>query len=297
MVIFNPATLERPATISEATSLLRKLGSKARVVAGNTTLYELGYQGGLADVDTLIDTMGLGLSYISGDEYELKVGATTTFTEIGSSQLLNGTSCYALKEVSMKITPPQIRNMGTVGGAACSGIPFYDLPVTLLALNSNFKVASSNGERVIKGEDFFIDYFVTALSPEDLLVEVQIPKKPNTGSAFVKLGRTSVDFAVVNASTMISLDKQSKHISEARIALGAVAATPIRAKDAEESLIDKAISEDTIAKASRLAVADDFEPSPSVHASSKYKKKVIPVMVRDALSAAIQRAEEATYKK
>ncbi len=292
MVKFNPTTLERPTTISEATSLLTKIGSRARVVAGNTTLYELAYQGGLADVDTLIDIMNLGLTYVTGDDKVLKVGATTTFTEIGSSKLLDKTSWYGLKEVSLKITPPQIRNMGTVGGACCSGIPFYDLPVTLLALDTNFRVVSSAGERMIKAEEFFVDYFVTALSPEDILIEVQIPRKANTGSAFVKLGRTSVDFAVVNASAMITLDKKSKQISSARIALGAVAATPIRAKAAEESLIGKAASEDMIVKASRLAVGD-LEPSPSVHASGEYKKKVIPIMVRDAISTAVRRAEEA----
>ena len=298
MVKFNPTMLERPTTLSEAISLLSKWGPQARVVAGNTTLYELAYQGGLADVDALIDIMNLGLSYVTvADDHVLRVGAATTFAEIGSSILLDKTSWYALKEVSLKMTPPQIRNMGTIGGAVCSGIPFYDLPVTLLALDAHFKTVSSTGERIIKAEDFFVDYFVTALSAEDLLVEVQILKKPNTGSSFVKLGRTSVDFAVVNASTMISLDKKSRQISEARIALGAVASTPIRAKDAEESLIGTELSVGLLAKAAGVAAAADLEPLPSVHASSEYKKKVIPVIVRDALSIALRRAEEATYGK
>jgi carbon-monoxide dehydrogenase medium subunit len=298
MVKFNPTILERPTTIKEATSLLGKYGGQGRVVAGNTTLHELAYEGGLADVDTLIDVMNLGLSYVTGDDQVLRVGAATVFNEIGSSILLDGTSWYALKEVSLKLTPPQIRNMATVGGSVCCGIPFYDLPVTLLALDTNFKVASSSsGERLIKAEDFFVDYFVTALSAEDLLVELQIPKKANTGSSFVKLGRTSVDFAVVNTAVTISLDEKTRQISEARVALGAVAAIPIRVKRVEESLIGKEPSEKSLAKASSLAVAEGFEPSPSVHASSEYKKRVIPVIVREALSAASRRAEEATYQK
>jgi len=288
MVRYNPTVLERPSSINEAAQLLKKWGSKARIVAGNTTIYELANQGGLDDVDTVIDLSKLNLNYITRYDGSLHIGAMTRFVELASSNLTGNDSYFAAKEAAMKLTPPQIRNMATIGGSACSGIPFYDMPVTLLAIDAEFHATSSDeGERTIKAEDFFIDYFVTTLRAEELLTEIVCPNKERSSSSFVKLGRTTIDFALVNAAVNITLEPKRNRMSEVRIALGAVAATPIRAKSAEDFLIGQEPSRENIIKAASLGL--DFEPSPSLHASSKYKKRVIPILVRDALFAAVNR--------
>jgi len=303
---FNPATFARPANIKEAAKILSEEGPGARVVAGNTTLYELARQGGLSDVGILVDISKLGLSYIREEEDDdptydsqssspssyttLHIGSATTFSKMAQSRLLAKPSYYALKESAMKITPPQVRNMGTIGGSACSGIAFYDMPPVLLALDSKMKVFSSTtGEKTIAAKDFFVDYFMTALSPEELLTEVVVEDKPRSGSSFIKLGRTSVDFAVVNVAVRITLDESMRVISDARIGIGAISNVPVCANEASQMMIGQVASPELIRSAATLAGSVVEEPVPSVHGSSKYKKKVIPVLVRDALFSALDR--------
>ena len=287
MVRYNPSTLERPSSIQEAVHSLKKWGSKARIVAGNTTIYELANQGGLDDVDTIIDLSKLNLNYVTRDAKSIRIGAMTSFVEIENSDLCEHDLNYAVKETAMKLTPPQVRNIATIGGSVCSGIPFYDMPVTLLALGAEFHTISDEGEKKIAAEDFFVDYFVTALTADEMLIEVLCPEKELSSSSFVKLGRATVDFAVVNSAVKIALEPKENKVSDARIALGAVASTPIRAKAVEEFLIGKEPNRENLVKAASLSV--DFEPSPSFHASTKYKKKVVPVVVREALFAAVNR--------
>jgi carbon-monoxide dehydrogenase medium subunit len=288
MPSYSPTSLIRPKDIREAVKLLKEYGSSARLVAGNTTIYELVAQGALVDIDCLIDLSHLGLGYIREQEDGVSIGATTTFTEMAKSPLLERADYFAVKETAKKLTPPQVRNMGTMGGALCSGIPFYDIPTTMLALGTRLKIATPDGDRSVSVDEFFLDYFMTALSPEEILTEVYLGGNLNAGTSFVKLGRTSADFAVVNAAARIVLDSSRTRVEEARIALGAVANRPIRMEAAEKSLEGKAVSKDIILKASHEAA--DLEPTPSIHASSSYKKRVIPVLVRDVLTAAIRRA-------
>ena len=284
---YNPSHLERPSTLKEAVQVLKKWGPKARIVAGNTTVYELANQGGMDDVETIIDVSSLGLNYVTRDGHYLHLGSMTRFAELETSDIQETDSNFAVKETAMKLTPPQIRNMATIGGSVCSGIPFYDIPVTLLAQDAEFHVASSNGERKVHAQDFFIDYFMTSVSSEEMLIEIRCPERTRAGSAFLKLGRTSADFAVVNSSVMIAFEPKGKYVSDARIALGAVASTPIRMKAAEEFLVGKEPLKENLMKTASLC--GKIEPTPSFHASSEYKKRVIPIIVRDTLYAAVKR--------
>jgi len=284
---YNPSHLERPSTLQEAVQVLKNWGPKARIVAGNTTVYELANQGGMDDVETIIDVSGLGLNYVTRDGHYLHLGSMTRFAELETSDIQETDSNFAVKETAMKLTPPQIRNMATIGGSVCSGIPFYDMPVTLLAQDAEFHVASSNGERKVHAQDFFIDYFMTSVSSEEMLIEIRCPERTRAGSAFLILGRTSADFAVVNSSVMIAFEPKGKYVSDARIALGAVASTPIRMKAAEEFLVGKEPLKGNLMKTASLC--GKIEPTPSFHASSEYKKRVIPIIVRDTLYAAVKR--------
>ena len=207
-------------------------------MAGNTTLFDLANEGTLEDVNRLIDISGLGLSFVRKDDTGemISIGATTTFAEVSNSPLLRSEpSLSGLLEVSEKITPPQIRNMGTIGGSICSGISFYDMPVALLALGGELRAVSLDGERAINIDDFFVDTFATAIAPNELLTEIRVPIVERTGSSFVKLGRASVDFAVVSAAASLTVNRNLQ-VVQARVSLGSVAATPIRAKETENSI-------------------------------------------------------------
>ncbi len=288
MPSYYPTVLLRPKNVQEAISHLQKWGPSARLIAGNTTIYELGWQGALSDVQCLIDMSGLGLSYVRDDSSVVRIGATTTFRELAESPLLVGSEYVALTETVARITSPQIRNAGTVGGSICSGIPFYDIPTTLLALGAQARVASPSGERVVRLDEFFIDYFVTCLSPDDVVVEVEVPHSTNTGTSFVKIGRTLADFAVVNAAAQVQLDSARRKIVSARVALGGVAGTPVRAGDVEGALKGNDITKSVVLHAA--GQTRNIDPTPSVQASSEYKRTVLPIIVRDALIIAIERA-------
>jgi aerobic carbon-monoxide dehydrogenase medium subunit len=291
---FKPSSVLRPKTIEEACQLLKGNDGRIRIVAGNTTLYELGVHGGLAGVESIMDISRLGLDYIRRDEetHLLMVGASSTFSDIAyTSPITISDSYFALKEVSSKITPRQIRNFGTIGGSTCSGIPFYDMPTVLLALQAKMKVASAAETKLFSANDFFIDYFTTALSPEELLVEIQLQNRENSGSAFLKLGRTAVDFSIVNTCARMQIDKLPSgkvKTTDVAVSLGAVSNTPIRASGVEEVLLGREISDELIIEASKKI--SDLEPTASIQASSEYKKKIIPVLVRDALRVALGRA-------
>lgn len=289
MARFRPEVVERPTSLDEALELLKKWGSAARVVAGNTTLHQLAASGALEGVRCLIDISGLDLEYIVEDKGGLiRLGAMATFSTIASSEAVAHASCRALRDACRKITPIQVRNMGTVGGALASGLPFYDLPVALLALDARILIRSSESTRTIAIDDLFVAPFVSALAPEELIVEAQITKREMCGSSFVKIGRTSVDFAVVNAAVMIALDGASRKISEARIALGGVSGTPVRHREAEKLLIGERPDEEVVREASLAPVG--FEPLPSIHASSEYKRVLITVVTRNAVMAAVANA-------
>lgn len=286
--LYNPEQLLRPTSIKETLEILSKENGSARLVAGDTTLYDLAQHNGLDDVKTLVDVSKLGLSYIKQNEKDLEVGATTTFSELEHSKLNVGRGTHALFETAAKITPPQIRNMATIGGALCSGIPFLDMPTTVLALDSKMIVASVRGEREIKASDFFVDYFQTAVEPDEIVTSVRFPLEDRSSSAFLKLGRVTIDFAILNVTAWIGRDSDGI-CRKARIALGAVANTPIRWKSVEDALVGTSLSEESIVQLVEKAGLD-FEPLSSLGAPAEYKKLVIPKITKNAILECIKRS-------
>ncbi|MHB8565847.1 MAG: FAD binding domain-containing protein [Nitrososphaerales archaeon] len=290
MPLFNPEQLLRPTSVKEAIEILERESGSARLVAGDTTLYDLAQHNGLDDVKTLVDTSNLGLSYIRDNGNDLEVGATTTFSELEHHKR----SCVArgldaLFETAAKITPPQVRNMATIGGALCSGIPFLDMPTTVLALGAEIHTSSPRGERRIKADEFFIDYFQTAVEFDEIVTSIHFHYTERGASSFLKLGRVTVDFAVVNVTTWISLDKEGR-CAQDKIALGAIASTPIRWKSLEEKMVGKLLTQESIAKIISESKEIGFEPQPSLGAPSNYKKLVIPILVKNSLLESLKRS-------
>lgn len=290
---FSPTQVIRPASLSEAARILSENPEGvARIVAGNTFLYDLAAHGGLTEVKLLLDLSELGLSFVKKSVDGVVIGSYTTFGQVANSPLRNDgpAGLEALWECCSKITPPQVRNMGTIGGSLCAGVPFFDFPTSALALEPEITAYSTNAERKYNARDHFVDYFQTAIREDEILTEVFFPyTRRKSGSAFVKLGRTEVDFAVVNAASFLEL-AQNNECEVCRIAVGSVANTPIRWKELENFLIGKKISEDLISKAVH-EIKFGLNPTPMPQASSEYKKLVVPVIVRDCLTEALHRIE------
>jgi CO/xanthine dehydrogenase FAD-binding subunit len=275
----------RPTTIKEATSLLAKYKGKARLMAGGTDLLVEKPSG----VEYLIDIDFIPLKYIKKDSEGIKIGALSTIRDIETSRLTNEGVCKILAKAACEIGQVNVKNLATVGGNLCS-VPSADFPPVLLVLDAKVKIVGLSGERVVPLDDFFVDVKKTVLKSDELLVEVQVSNQPpNTGSAFLKISRISGDIALVNVATRITLGS-NQICEDARIALGAVAPTPLRAKGTEELLKGKKMDNGLIQKAAQTA-SHEIKPISDVRASASYRKEMSKVLVKRALEISLKRAK------
>jgi carbon-monoxide dehydrogenase medium subunit/6-hydroxypseudooxynicotine dehydrogenase subunit alpha len=183
----------------------------------------------------------------------------------------------------------QIRNRGTVGGSVAHADPAAELPVAFTVLEATFHLRSRSGTRTVGASEFFLTHLTTAMEPEELLTEIEVPAVPaNTGWAFAEYARRHGDFALGGAAALITLEGGT--CRRARLGLLAAADTPLRAEAAESALEGSQINEESIAEAARAAVAG-INPTGDIHGSSDYRKQLIEGMVRRAINQATERAE------
>jgi len=284
---FRPKEYFRPRTVDEAISLLAKYGDKAKPIAGGTDLLVEKPP----DVEYLMDIASLPMDYIKNSGEGIEIGALSTIRSIEASSLFKEGAYRILAEAAHDFGHATVKNMATVGGNVCSAVPSSDFSPVLLALDAKAKVVGPAGERTVPLEEFFVDVRKTVLKSDELLVEFQVAKPPaHTGTAFYKLGRTSVDIALVNVATRITLGR-NEVCEDVRIALGAVAPTPIRARRAEKLLKGKRIDNALIEEASQTA-SEETKPISDIRSSADYRREVSKVLVKRALQKALKRAKE-----
>jgi len=219
------------------------------------------------------------------DEYNyISIGACCTLSKIASSPLLIEYFPYII-EAARCVGSEQIRNLGTIGGNLCSALPSADMTLPLIASDAILILSSINGTRAIKVPDFFIGYRKTALKPNEILIEIQVPKKNNQIGKFLKFGRRkTLTLAIANLAIVINFDNNSREkIEEVRIALGSVAPIPIRAKKAENFLVGKSLTKNNIEKTVNM-VANEADPINDLRASAVYRVEIIKVLAKRALN-------------
>lgn len=282
-----------PKTLEEALTLLDKYGDECKVIAGGQSLLILMKQG-LVAPEYLIDIKGITeLNYIKSDAKEgLRIGALTPHRAIEKSPVMrNGFAVLA--EMENRLASIQTRNWGTIGGNLCHGDPAGDPAPVLIALNANLKMASLKGERTTAIEDFFLDYFETALEPGELLTEIQVPVvPPHTGTAYIKFNVIESDLATVGVAVSITLGSSEGICQDVRIALGAAASTPVRAKQAEAVLRGKKITDNLLREAGQIA-STEAEPISDIYASEEYRRELVKVLVKRVSREALARAKQA----
>lgn len=277
----------RPETIEEACSLLTQQGEGAKVVAGGVTLSILLKQK-LVAPDVLVDIERISpLRGISEEGGWLRLGALCTHREIEKSPLLKAKSPY-LSRAAERIGCVQVRNAGTMGGSLCHADPASDLPPTLIAVGAEVSLRGLQGERTLLLEDFFTDYYQTVLSEGEILTEIRLPPLPaRTGVGYVKFVLREGDMAIVGAAARVTLDGDGERCVDARIVLGAVGPTPMRVREAEEAIRGSAVGERSISDAAAAAMKAS-RPLPDFNCSEQYKREMVGVMTRRAISQAIQ---------
>jgi carbon-monoxide dehydrogenase medium subunit len=182
-----------------------------------------------------------------------------------------------------------VRNRGTIGGSVAHADPAADFPVILTALDASFVLHSSGGNRTAAADEFFTDYFTTAMAPGEILTEILVPLPPaDSGTAYHKLAHPASGYVVVSAGAMVTR-QQSGSCASARIVIGGLGSGPIRAVASEKELQGKVLNPQNIAAAAAKA-AEGADPDDDIYASAEYKRHMAAVLARRAIEAAIQRA-------
>jgi len=276
-----------PSTLSEAISLLAKYRGKAKILAGGTDLLIQMKQRNLTP-EYLIDIKNISeLDYIKHNEDKgLKIGALVTHNSLVNSAVIQE-KFSLLVEASLAVGSVQTRNRGTVVGNICHSSPSADTPPALIALDASFKLISIIGERIVKVEEFFRSPFNSVIKETELLTEIRIPNLPvHSGGSYLWLPKiTAVDETLVGVGVLIAVDDLIHKIcTMARIGLGSVAPTPIRAKNAEEVLKGKRI-EDIVGRQAAEVAANEASP----RSRAEYRREMVKVFVKRALDKALKK--------
>lgn len=281
-----------PASLEELTAVLHQHAGEAKVIAGGTDLIPQMRLGKLSP-KVLIDPQRIpsfGLAETNGN---ILLGPLFTHSQVLNSPLLKGL-VPALVEACQQIGGPPIRNRGTLVGNLANGSPAADAALPLLAYDASILTASQAAEREIPLNRFYLGPGSTHIAPDEFIRQIQIPKMPpRTYAVFLKLGnRKAMAIAVASLAVRISLDEMGK-VVQARIALGSVAPTPLRAYDAEAVLQSNPLNADTIQQAAEAA-RDAASPISDLRASAEYRSKMVAVLTRRALDTIYQQICEDT---
>ena len=280
-----------PKTLSEALSLLRKHKGAAKAVAGGTDLLPKMKRRELAP-KYLIDLKGIAnLNFIKYEKQKgLRIGAGTTLNEILESPLVNKYYPILIKAVS-QMASSQIRNIATIGGNLCNGAPSADTAPPLIALGARLKLVDLRKERGILVEDFFEGPEETVINHSELVTEIQIPPSlPREFGTYLKHTlRGAMDLAIVGVAVLMTLDSKKNVCRDIKIAMGAVAPTPMRAKKAEEILKGEAFDEDLIENVARMASEESRPRLTSLRASPEYKMEMVRVLTKRAIKQSLEK--------
>jgi CO/xanthine dehydrogenase FAD-binding subunit len=278
----------RPTGAPEALRLLAELGDDAKVLAGGQSLvplmnFRLARPAHLVDLNRVAE-----LSYLRLEQDTLRIGAMTRQRQVERSDVAAGWPL--LTEAIRLIGHTQIRNRGTVGGSLSHADPAAELPAVMTALDASFVLRSSRGERTLRAGDFFLGAYTTALEPDELLVEIQIPPVPaRTGMAFQEISNRHGDFALVGVGAILTLNDAGA-IGAAALAFTGAGESPIRSAKAESLLIGQRPTVELFREAAAIT-ATELDPVTDIHATADYRTKVGAVIARRALHQAAQRAQ------
>lgn len=270
-------------SIEDAVTLLSESPGEAKVLAGGQSLVPL-MNFRLAQPDCLIDINRVPeLSYIRDEGTYLAIGALTREHSIETSPVVSA-RCPVLAEATRWIGHAAIRHRGTIGGSLAHNDPSAEYPVIGALLKIELVIQGPGGRRIVPFADFSLSHYVTSLEPADVLVEVRVPiSEGQTGASFLEIARRHGDFALVSAGAQLAFE--GSVVRDARLALGGVGATPVRAHAAEAVLEGQPLDEDAIRAAGDLA-AEGVSPPSDMHGSAEFRRHLCRVMITRCLREA-----------
>lgn len=276
----------RPGSVDEAVAMLTE-HDNARALAGGQTLVNV-MKLRFAAPDVVVDLRGIpGLADVAvGDDGSVELGAMATYDAIERAARVSAVRPI-LGRVASVIADEQVRNRGTIGGNLCSNDPTNHFPPLMVALGATMTIVGSTGEREVSAEEFFAGVYLTAVEPGELLTRVRVPP-PETGEgggfASMTIGKEGT--GIVNVAARVRVNGA---IAEPRVAIGCVAAVPVRASAMEEALAGAPPTEASVRLAAR-GLGSTLDPPSDVHASADYRRHLAEVIAVRATLGAIEEA-------
>jgi len=260
----------RAGSVDEASSLLVQHGDEAKLIAGGHSLLPL-MKLRLAQPSVLIDVARIKeLSFVRDAGDHLAIGSLTRHRDVETNPLIKQNAAL-LAHAAGQVGDPQVRHRGTIGGSIAHADPASDLPAVVLAMGGSLVAKGAKGERVIQASDFFKGFLESALTPDEVLTEIRVPKMQGAGWSFQKFNRRAQDWAIVGVAAV----KSNGHTG---VALVNMAPTPVFASSVVSALAGGASATDAAQRADAEA-----DPSADLNASVEYRRHLAKVLVRRAL--------------
>ncbi len=275
----------RATSLDDALAKMQAAGGAGKFIAGGHSLVPL-MKLRLSEPQVLVDISRIpDLSGISERDGKIVIGAGTVHHAVATSALLLK-ACPVVAEAAATIGDPQVRNRGTIGGSLAHADPSADMPAVMVALDAEIHLRGSKGWRVVKAPAFFQDLFTVDMAADELIVSVQFA--PVRAAAYAKLYQRASHYAIVGVAA--ALDAHDGTIRSARVGLTGASSHATRLANVEQALAGQPLSAATIASAAALAGAGLAGVNADLHASEEYRRAMIPVFTRRALTAAMARA-------
>jgi carbon-monoxide dehydrogenase medium subunit len=281
-----------PSTLGEAIDLYQSFGAKARVMAGGTELINE-IRKGTSQPGQVIDLKRIpGMDGIEDASGGLKFGALVRIHTIEHSAIVLD-RFLALRQAARTLGSVQVRSKATLAGNICRASPSADMVPPLIALSAHVRIRGKSSDRVLPLEDLFVGPGKTVLAPGEIVTEIHVPKvASHSGCVYLKLSpRRAMDLAVVGVAAMLVREPGGDKCSGARIVLGAVGPIPMRARAAEAVMTGAKLTTALVRKAAHAA-AGECHPISDIRASEWYRREMVEVMVKRAVSAALKQIEE-----
>jgi CO/xanthine dehydrogenase FAD-binding subunit len=278
-----------PDSIEQALELKHQHGDEAKLLAGGQSLvpamnFRVVQPTILIDLNRIKD-----LGYIREDGKVLRVGAMTRERGLESDPLIPK-RIPLMSEGILHVAHPQIRNRGTFGGSLANADPAAELPVLAIALDARMKARSSSAERWLSAQDFFAGMFTTALTADEILVEIEIPfMAQGAGFSFMEVAPRAGDYALMGVAALVELDKKGK-CQHAKLVYLNAGDGPVEAKEAADSLKGLTVDDKLIESAAVMAGEKEINPYGNVHASPDFQRHLARVLTKQALKQAVERA-------
>lgn len=278
----NQFEYHRPDSVQAAVALLAADPDAKLLAGGHSLLPAMKLR--LASPSSLVDLGGIdGLVGIEAVD-NVTIGAMTTYAMLRDSRLLQSVLTL-VSEVADNVGDPAVQARGTIGGALAHSDPAADFTAIFLALNGSVDVTGRNGSRTIEADDLFVDLFTTALQPDEIITSVSLPSaKAEHGMAYEKFRHPASGYAVVGVAVFVSTSADGA-VESARIAVTGATSKATRANAAEQALVGKALNEESIAAAAKVA-GDGLDINGDHYASEEYRRHLVSVLTGRALARA-----------